>query len=225
MTKSITLYGHASGPSPWKVALILEELAIPYVYKLMELSELKKAPFESLNPNGRVPVITDPNTGITLWESGAIVEYLIQTYDKDSKLTYTTSPEKFHVSQWIHFQMSEQGAYFGQAAWFAHFHAEKVESAKERYFEQVKRVFYVIDKALGENGGREWVVGDKCTVADLNFVTWDVLVPWIFGDSAGDLESEIKEKYPRYFEWNKSLGERGTVKKIMEDRVKAMAGH
>ncbi|KAH8656153.1 glutathione S-transferase [Tricladium varicosporioides] len=225
MTKPIILYGHAGGPNPWKVALILEELALPYEHKIMDMSDLKKPPFEALNPNGRVLVITDTNTGITLWESGLIIEYLVATYDKSSRLTYNSSPEKFYVSQWVHFQMSGQGPYFGQAAWFKHYHPEEVKSAKERYFEQVKRVFYVINKALGENGGRAWLVGDKCTIADLSFVTWDVLVPWIFGDEADELQSEVKEKYPRYFEWNKRLMARETVTKIVEDRRKALADH
>ena len=75
----------------------------------MDFSELKKDPFESLNPNGRVPAIEDPNTGIALWESGAIIEYLLETYDKDNSLSYTKSPEKFETKCWLHFQMSGQG--------------------------------------------------------------------------------------------------------------------
>ena len=75
----------------------------------MDFTELKKPPFEALNPNGRVPAIEDPNTGMTLWESGAIIEYLLETYDKDNKLSYTKAPEKFEQKCWLHFQMSGQG--------------------------------------------------------------------------------------------------------------------
>jgi glutathione S-transferase len=122
------------------------------------MTEFKKKPFTDVNPNGRVPALVDPNTGVTVWESGAIIEYIIDNYDKDHKLTYTTSPEKYHVTQWLHFQMSGQGPYFGQANWFSNYHPEKVQSAKERYFEQVKRVFGVLDGVLE---GKEWLVGDK----------------------------------------------------------------
>lgn len=68
MTKPITLYSHASGPNPWKVAILLEELGLPYETVYLQFSDLKKEPFESKNPNGRVPAIEDPNTGVTMFE-------------------------------------------------------------------------------------------------------------------------------------------------------------
>jgi glutathione S-transferase len=83
---------------------------------ILDLADLKKPPFEKINVNGRVPAIEDPNTGITLWESGAIIEYLVDTYDKKLSLSFDTSPEKYLVKQWLYFQMSGQGPYFGQGA-------------------------------------------------------------------------------------------------------------
>jgi len=68
MTKPITLYSHASGPNPWKVAILLEELGLPYETVYLQFPDLKKEPFESKNPNGRVPAIEDPNTGVTMFE-------------------------------------------------------------------------------------------------------------------------------------------------------------
>lgn len=68
MAKPITLYSHASGPNPWKVAILLEELGLPYETVYLQFSDLKKEPFESKNPNGRVPAIEDPNTGVTMFE-------------------------------------------------------------------------------------------------------------------------------------------------------------
>lgn len=61
--------------------------------------------------------IQDPNTNVTLWESGAILQYLIEQYDVDGKLSYNTLPEKAEQNQWLMFQMSGQGPYFGQAGW------------------------------------------------------------------------------------------------------------
>lgn len=84
----------------------------------MDFADLKKSPFESINPNGRVPAIEDPNTGTKLWESGAIIEYLLETYDKGHSLSYTSGPERWEQRCWLHFQTSGQGPYFGQRAWF-----------------------------------------------------------------------------------------------------------
>lgn len=66
--KTITLWGHKGGPNSWKVAIILEELSLPYEHKFVEFPDMKKEPYISVNPNGRVPAIYDPNTDITLWE-------------------------------------------------------------------------------------------------------------------------------------------------------------
>ena len=64
----------------------------------------------TVNPNGRLPAIKDPNTGITLWETGAIIEYLIETYDRDQKLSYGNKFPEYHLlKQWMYFQASGQG--------------------------------------------------------------------------------------------------------------------
>jgi glutathione S-transferase len=125
------------------------------------MATVKSEPYTTINPNGRVPAIVDPNPSsgpLTLWESGAIIEYLIETYDKDNKLTYTSFSEKYLLKQYLHFQMSGQGPYYGQAVWFRRFHPEDVPSAKERYDGQLVRVLGVLDKILE---GREYLVGDK----------------------------------------------------------------
>jgi glutathione S-transferase len=87
--KPIHLYSHAGGPNPWKVVIILEELSIPFTTEFVDFKEIHTPKFEQYNPNGRVPIITDPNTGITLWESGAIINYLIQTYDRPGPILWT----------------------------------------------------------------------------------------------------------------------------------------
>lgn len=96
----------------------MNELGIPYDTQLMDFGDLKKDPFESVNPNGRVPAIEDPNTGLKLWESGAIIEYLLETYDTGNSLSYSSGSEKWEQKCWLHFQTSGQGPYFGQRAWF-----------------------------------------------------------------------------------------------------------
>ncbi len=66
--KPIVVWGHDMGPNPLKVHIVLEELDIPFDYKIISFSDMKKEPFLSINPNGRVPAIEDPNTGVTIWE-------------------------------------------------------------------------------------------------------------------------------------------------------------
>lgn len=66
--KPITVWSLRGNPSPWKAIIILEELGVPYEVKRIGMAEVKQEPYLSLNPNGRVPTIEDPNTGITLWE-------------------------------------------------------------------------------------------------------------------------------------------------------------
>lgn len=78
---------------------------------LRHIGELKKDPFEKINPNGRVPAIEDPKTGYNLWESGAIIDYLLETYDKDNSLSHTSAPEKYEQKCWMEFQMSGQGPF------------------------------------------------------------------------------------------------------------------
>jgi glutathione S-transferase len=113
--KPIKAYGKA-GPNPPKVIMILEELGLPYEIDPLGFADVKKPEYLAVNPNGRMPAIHDPNTGLTLWESGAIVEYLIETYDKENKISYPTgSNDAYLTKQWLYFQTTGQGPYYGQA--------------------------------------------------------------------------------------------------------------
>lgn len=208
----ITLWSHAIGPNPWKVATILEELEIPYNTKMINFAAAKEEPFLSINPNGRLPAIEDPNTGITLWESGAIVEYLIEQYDTENKLSYTDVTNKYHLKQWLHFQVSGQGPYYGQAFWFMNYAPEKVPLAIERYQNEIRRVCSVLERALD---GREWLVGDKCTYADLSFIAWQHAIPAIFKDE------DFYSKYPKVRAWMDRMEARPTVQKISGARTEA----
>ncbi|OCK81373.1 glutathione-s-transferase theta, gst [Lepidopterella palustris CBS 459.81] len=219
MAKPITLYGHISGPNPWKVAIVLEELGLPYDYKVVSFPDMKKEPYESKNPNGRVPAIDDPNTGITLFESGAIIEYLIDTYDTTHILSYPlSSPREHYLSlSWLHFQMSGQGPYFGQKAWFSFFHVEKnLTSVLDRYANEIKRVVGVIDRHL-KTQGTQYLVGEKCTFADLSFVMWDQSLPHLVPDF------EIRTECPHFTAWNDRVSARASVKKVLADKEKMAA--
>lgn len=191
-----------------QIVIILEELGLPYIGEFIEFVDLKKPGFEAINPNGRVPAIHDPNTDITLWESGAIVAYLIDKYDPENKISYKSSPEKYLLQQWEHFQSTGQGPYFGQAAWFLVLHHEPLPSAQERYINETKRIAAVLDKSLN---GRDWLVGDKITFADLAFVAWNGAINIFMKDRT---EWNIDE-YPNFKRWQEAMLSRPSVTKAV----------
>lgn len=216
--KPIVLYSHATGPNPWKVTAVLEELKLPYETKFLQFPEMKQDPFEKLNPNGRVPAIEDPNTGISLWESGAIVEYLVETYDKQNTISFAAgSPEYFQAKQWLHYQMSGQGPYFGQAVWFSVFHQEKIQSAIDRYLNEIRRVSGVLNRELE---GKEYLVGGKYSFVDVAFVPWYVAIG---ARLAGAVD--VAKEFPNLNAWLERVKARPAVAKTFQDRAAAIAQH
>jgi glutathione S-transferase len=197
--------------------VILEELALPYELHSMEPTELKKKPFTNINPNGRSPAIEDPNTGITLWESGAIIQYLIEQYDKDNKLSYNDLKQRHLLNQYLMFQVSGQGPYYGQAAWFSFLHAEKLPSAIKRYQDEIRRIMSVLEVILNSNG-TGWLVGDKCTYADLAFVPYHEIVQWFLGVD----DSQKFEGYPTVAAWHERMRTRPSWQTCVEKRVQLL---
>jgi len=205
----LVLYGHGRTPNPIKVGILLEELQLPYTIKDVEMKDVKSEPYTLLNPNGRLPSVEDPNTGIKLFESGAIFEYLVETYDKENRLQYTTPQEKWISKSWLHLQTSGQGPYFGQIPFFNMFHHEKVTpSVIERFQKEVKRVSGVVELQL-KRSGKPYLIGDKVTYADLAFIPWFNMVK-SFLTPDWDYASEL----PLFNAWLEKLLERPSVKTI-----------
>ena len=186
------------------------------------MKQLFQAPFTDVNPNGRVPAIHDPNTDISLWESGAIVSYLIDQYDKDNKISYPSSDMvNYHkANQWLHFQVSGQGPYFGQSVWFRKYHSEMIPSAQERYKNEVKRVSAVLDSHL-KSTGQPFLTGDKCTYADLAFVPWMNMLGSMVNDKEDN--DKMNEELPNYKKWRDALFAREAVKTALDKREQAIA--
>ncbi|KAK8059816.1 hypothetical protein PG996_009746 [Apiospora saccharicola] len=165
----------APGPNPWKVIFLLEELGLNYEIKSFSFEVVKKKPFTDVNPNGRVPAIEDPNTDLTLWESGAIIQYLVETYDGEKHhVSHAAFRGRQLCNQWLHFQMSGQGPYYGQCGWFQHLHYEKYQPAIDRYAGEIRRVLGVLEGELAARpADAPWLVGGKMTFADMAFVSWN----------------------------------------------------
>lgn len=214
--KPIKVYGEG-GPNPPKVAMMLEELGVPYEVIPIPFTDVKKPEYLAINPNGRLPSIHDPNTGITVWESGAILEYLIEKYDSDHRFSFAPgTPEAYHAKQWLFFQATGQGPYFGQLAWFKKFHAEQVPSAIERYTNEVNRVTGVLDGYLAQQkkqhpeGDGPWLVGNKYSYADIAFISWQRLMPLFLEKDQYD-----PENYPHMKEWLDKMMAREPIKKVL----------
>lgn len=215
--KPIKVWGKG-GPNPPKIAMIVHELGIPHEIVDIQFSELKKPEFLAINPNGRMPAIEDPNTNLTLWESGAIIEYLIEKYDTERKLSFEPgTSEAYHAKQWLFFQTTGQGPYYGQVVWFSKYHPEKVQSAIDRYTREIIRVTGVLEGELARqkeaHGAKEgfsgpWLVGNKLSYADIAFYPWQSAAGRFLGE-----DSEYKvANFPHVKEWLEKLGARESIK-------------
>ncbi|KAK7968855.1 glutathione S-transferase [Apiospora saccharicola] len=223
------------GPNPWKasfikedqretpdlkkpprVIFVLEELGTPYEVKSIKFDDVKKRPLTDVNPNGRVPAIEDPNHagGLTLWESGAILTYLVEQYDTQHVLTYTDLADRHHLNH-------GQGPYYGAAAWFVNLHPEKVPTAIDRYTKQVTRVLEVLEGWLsddGKGGKRKWLVGEKMTYADMAWAPWNDRVDTALGVP----EPNKFDGFPHVKAWHDRMIERPAWKRSMELRARLM---
>ncbi|KAF4634973.1 hypothetical protein G7Y89_g3107 [Cudoniella acicularis] len=146
-------------------------------------------------------------------------QYLIETYDKENELSFATTPEKHLLDEWLFFQASGQGPYFGRALWFSYFHKEQLPSAKERYYGEIKRITKVLDRALEE---KEYLVSNKCTFAGLAFVPWYWGVAAMGGAKPG-LYAEVLSENPNFKAWLERLSARASVEKAVAARAEASA--
>lgn len=196
--------------------MILEELDVPFTHKILPVEDMKKEPFESINPNGRVPAIEDPNTGITLWESGAIILYLVETYDKQHRISFPPgSKESFEALQWLFYQATGQGPYFGQAVWFTTYHPEKLPSAVDRYVNEIRRVSSVLDRVLKD---KEYLVGGRYSFVDVAFVPWYDIVLQLFAEKIN-----VDTDFPSLKAWLERSKARPAISKTLQDRAAVIA--
>ena len=120
-SKPLLLHAHNTGPNPYKIAVALELLDLPYEVKLWQFGDadngVKGKQFLKINQNGRVPALEDPNTGVTSWESGAVLNYLLRVYDKQNKLGPKGNSEQDRVDfdKWTFFLVSSLGPMMGMS--------------------------------------------------------------------------------------------------------------
>lgn len=161
-------------PNGVKVSIMLEELGLPYEVHLVDINknESKLPEFLALNPNGKIPAIVDPDgpggKPLGLFESGAILMYLAE---KTGRFMPSDEAKRWETIQWVFFQMAAIGPMFGQVGFFHKFAGREYEDKRplERYVTESKRLLGVLDERLT---GRDWIVGDAYTIADIATIGW-----------------------------------------------------
>src|SRR3954452_14086418 len=161
-------------PNGVKVSIMLEEIGLPYEPHTIDFGKNdQQAPeFLSLNPNGKIPAILDPDgpggEPLPLFESGAILQYLA---DKTGKLLPADPVRRYQTIQWLHFQMGGIGPMFGQVGFFLKFAGKEFADKRplERYVAESKRLLGVVETRLA---GRRWIMDDEYTIADISMLGW-----------------------------------------------------
>lgn len=190
----------ASTPNGWKVSITLEELNIPYKVIPIDLikGEQKEAAFLKINPNGRIPAIIDHDENdLAIFESGAIMIHLAE---KKGNLLPSDPYKRSKVIQWLMFQMGGIGPMMGQANVFYRYFPEKLQSVIDRYQNESKRLFEVLNNHLSEN---EYLAGEF-SIADIANWSWIRIHKWS-GVNIDDLK-DLKR-------WMEAVGERPACKK------------
>jgi GST-like protein len=161
-------------PNGVKVSIMLEETGLPYEAHRVDIgaNEQLMPEFLSLNPNGKIPAIIDPNgpgnAPIGLFESGAILLYLAE---KTGKLLPADPARRYHTIQWVFFQKAHVGPMFGQVGWFHKFAGREIDDKRplERYRDEARRILDVLETRLAE---RQWIMDDEYTIADIATLGW-----------------------------------------------------
>jgi len=161
-------------PNGVKVSIALEEIGLPYEAHAVVITKNESwtPEFLSLNPNGKIPAIVDPNgpggKAFGLFESGAILVYLAE---KTGKLIPADPIRRLETIQWVFFQMGGMGPIFGQVGFFNKFAGKEIEDKRplKRYADESRRLLGVLDTRLD---GREWIMDGDYTIADISMLGW-----------------------------------------------------
>ena len=160
-------------PNGYKLAIALEEMGLDHAITWVNIGKGEQhAPeFLAISPNGKIPAIMDHETGISLMESGAILQYLAE---KTGRFGGDTPQERWAVTQWLHWQMGGLGPIMGQ---LNHFRGlkDKVPYGETRFMNETLRLFGVLDRQLE---GRDYIIGDY-SIAYIAAVAWAGMAPML----------------------------------------------
>ena len=191
-------------PNGHKIHIMLEECGLPYRVIPVDIGagEQFRPDFLKISPNNKIPAIVDPNgpdgKPISLFESGAILLYLAA---KTGKFLPATDRAKYQVLEWLMFQMGTVGPMLGQNHHFRLYAPEKVDYAIDRYSNEAKRIYGVIDRRLSQHA---YLGGDEYSIADIATFPW--LRTW-------ERQGVVLDEYPRMQAWFNGITQRPAVQR------------
>ena len=195
-----------STPNGRKVSVMLEELGVPYAVHAVDITKGQQHTPEylAINPNGKIPAIIDSEgpggKPITVFESGAILIYLAE---KTGKFLSADPVTRYCTLQWLMFQMGGVGPMIGQTHHFLKFAPEPVPYAQERFRNETRRLYGVLDARLKEV---PYLAGDDYSIADIATYPWISRHEWHGVDLAD---------FPGVKSWFERIGARPAVQKGM----------
>ena len=190
----------APTPNGWKASICLEELELPYEVKQLDFSKMEQKEdwYLEINPNGRIPAIIDrDNNDFSVFESGAILIYLAE---KAGRLLPSVKEKRSIVLQWLMFQMGGVGPMQGQALVFIRNVPEKMPYVIDRYLNETKRLYRVLDRRLEVE---EYIAGEY-SIADVALWPWVYCAEW----TGIDLEET-----PHLARWFGTLSSRAAIQR------------
>ena len=191
-------------PNGHKVHVMLEECGLDYraIPVNIGAGEQFRPEFLAISPNNKIPAIVDPDgpdgQPVSVFESGAILVYLAA---KTGRFLPKGDREKFEVLQWLMFQMGGVGPMLGQAHHFRMYAPEKIQYAIDRYTNEAKRLYGVIDKRLSHS---EWLGGAEYSIADIATFPW--LRSW-------QNQGVVLDEYPHLKKWFDAIAARPAVQR------------
>jgi GST-like protein len=191
-------------PNGHKVHIMLEECGLPYRAIPIDIGrgDQFKPEFLAISPNNKIPALVDPEgpdgRPISLFESGAILLYLAA---KTGKFLPPTDREKYEVLQWLMFQMGGVGPMLGQNHHFRQYAPEKLDYAVNRYTNEARRLYGVIDRQLSKT---PYLAGNEYSIADIATFPW--LRNW-------KNQGMVLSDYPHLKKWFEEVAARPAVQR------------
>ena len=202
----IEVYSWAT-PNGHKVHIMLEECGLPYRAHAVDIGagDQFKPEFLSISPNNKIPAITDPvgpdGKPLSLFESGAILLYLA---GKTGRFMPTDVRAKYETLEWLMFQMGGVGPMLGQAHHFRIYAPEKIDYAIERYTNEAKRLYGVMDRRLAKS---KYIAGSEYSIADI------AIFPWL---RSWKNQGIVWNDYPHLKGWFDEIAARPAVQRGVE---------